>query len=103
MNSNEKPELIQIAEAISDGIPVDWQSRDPAAPADEPVVRQLRDLERLAAAHREGGSAPAGPADAANDAAPEIRSSADPSGAAEPSLGTWGPLRILEKLGEGAF
>ena len=51
MNSKEKPELIRIAEAISDGIPVDWQSGDPALPADDPVVRQLRDLERLAAAH----------------------------------------------------
>src|SRR6266581_2381443 len=105
MNSNEKPELIQIAEAISDGIPVDWQSQDPAPPTDEPVVRQLRDLERLAAAHREGGSAPAGlrPRDAEKDAVPEIRSRPNPSGAAEPLLETWGSLRILEKLGEGAF
>ena len=105
MNSKEKPELIRIAEAISDGIPVDWQSQDPAPPADEPVVRQLRDLERLAAAHREGGSAPGGlrPRDAAKDAAPEIRPGANPAGKAEPLLQTWGPLRILEKLGGGAF
>src|SRR5206468_9448939 len=73
--------------------------------ADDPVVRQLHDLERLAAAHREGAGAPAAPpaSDAVSGAVPEPRSSADLSGAAESPLGTWGQLRIMEKLGAGPF
>src|SRR5947208_3393422 len=46
MSSDEKPELIRIAEAISDGTPVDWEARSSAPPADELVLTQLRDLER---------------------------------------------------------
>src|SRR2546427_7036885 len=101
MSAVEKPELIRIAEAIPDGTPVDWEARSSAPPADELVLTQLRDLERVAAAHREVGSAPA--AEDASSAFPEAGAGAAAAGAAEPSLATWGRLRILERIGGGTF
>src|SRR6266446_1028308 len=109
MSSNEKPDLVRLAEAISDGIPVDWQTETPVPPADDPVLRQLRDLERLAAAHREEASVPAASllGDVGSESAGEPPSSAEPSGAAEPALEPspkmWGHFCILEKLDEGSF
>src|SRR2546427_7914334 len=100
MSAVEKPELIRIAEAIPDGTPVDWEARSSAPPADELVLTQLRDLERVAAAHREVGSAPA--AEDASSAFPEAGAGAAAARAPEPSLPAWGRLRILERIGGGA-
>jgi eukaryotic-like serine/threonine-protein kinase len=101
MSSDEKPELLRIAESISDGVPVDWEARSATVHLDEPLAHQLRDIEKIVAAHREGG--PASDARSTGDGASEVAASALPAAAAEPALGTWGHLRILEKLGEGVF
>src|SRR5207249_3643604 len=105
MNMNEKPEHVRLAESISDGIPVDWQHEAPGPIADDPVVRQLRDLERLAAAHRGGAEARAvsPAADAASGVISGAAMSAALQGSAEPPLASWGTLRILELLGQGEF
>src|SRR2546427_11880405 len=99
MSAVEKPELIRIAEAIPDGTPVDWEARSSAPPADELVLTQLRDLERVAAAHREVGSAPA--AEDASSAFPEAGAGAAAAGAARPSPAAWGRPRVLRRGGGG--
>ena len=51
--SNDDPELVRIAEAVSDGLPVDWEAESPAPARDRPIVEQLRALERVVEAHRD--------------------------------------------------
>lgn len=52
MNENDG-ELMRIAEAVADGLPIDWnglQERDPARTVD---LERLRAVERVVAAFRE--------------------------------------------------
>lgn len=66
--------LAMLAGAILDGQPIDWDAADSSTQdADRPLLARLRQIAALAEAHR---------ADM-----PE----------------TWGPLRILERIGKGAF
>ncbi len=66
--------LTELAGAILDGTPVDWDAADSdAASHDRPLVCRLKSIAAIARAHR---------ADT-----PE----------------TWGPLRLLERIGQGAF
>ena len=73
MNNNDAG-LTELAGAILDGTPVDWEAADSgAAPHDRRLVTHLRAIAAIAEAHR-------------GDA-----------------LETWGPLRLLEGIGRGAF
>jgi TolB-like protein/tRNA A-37 threonylcarbamoyl transferase component Bud32 len=66
--------LTELAGAILDGSPIDWETADSdAAPEDRPVVRRLKSIAAIARAHHGG----------------------------EPK--TWGSLRLLEPIGRGAF
>jgi len=65
--------LDELAGAILDGTPIDWDAADEAAvPADRPFVRQLKAIAAIAEVQR------------------------------GEELGTWGPLRLLERIGQGA-
>jgi serine/threonine-protein kinase len=84
-----------LARAVLDGQPVDWASAESTAdPAAKPVVRQLRLLEGLAAVHR-------------HDPRKTRTVSWAPKLFASPKLADisqrWGHLRILERIGRGAF
>jgi serine/threonine-protein kinase len=72
--NNDDAGLTGLAGAILDGTPVDWEAADSGAtPHDRPLVTHLRAIAAIAEAHR-------------GDA-----------------LETWGPLRLLEPIGRGAF
>jgi Tol biopolymer transport system component/predicted Ser/Thr protein kinase len=76
-----------VAAAILDGTPVNWETAESTSPApDRDLIPFLRVVARIADAHRtETTTARAGP-----------------SGEAGP-LEAWGHLRVLERLGSGAF
>jgi serine/threonine-protein kinase len=74
--------VIDLARAILDGTPVDWQAAESTADENErPIVEQLRLLATLVDFHR------------------EQRCTGDPVATAK----TWGHLRVLEPIGSGAF
>jgi len=80
---------LRIAEAIADGIPVEWE-RELAAPGVESsTAHALRLIERIGAAH-----------DAKSDLPETI---AGKRTVPLPGPRSWGPLRLIAKLGEGAF
>lgn len=80
---------VRIAESIADGVPVSWE-RELGAPGSDPRrIEALRLVERVATVH---GADPALP-----DTLASTRGIDSAAG------GTWGPLRLIEKLGEGAF
>jgi hypothetical protein len=85
-------ELTPLAEAISDGEPVNWEVETANRPHLEQLVRELRVLETLAALHRPAPDAGQGPA------LPE-----GPEGPSPQTMGKWGSLVLLEKLGQGGF
>jgi len=74
MSDDAPDELTALARAVLDGEPVDWESARAATPPDAwSLVARLRTLERIAEACRA-----------------EV-------------LGTWGGLRLLERIGAGTF
>ncbi len=88
-----KPELLSLAESVADGTPVDWETLETHATAEErPVIHQLRILSDLVGLHR---SLPLEPA-----AGPPVPR---PSPSAAPAIGSWGHLALLERLGGGTF
>ena len=91
MSSREASALLALAESIADGSPVDWDAAEAGAShEDQAVVRQLRVLSSLAGLHRSIAAD-------LSAAAPARRSSASPA------IGSWAHLRLIERLGGGAF
>lgn len=93
MNKVEGSPLLRVAEAISDGTPVDWESE---TVLDERTRRQLghlRLLEAVATAHRSAGAVTS----AATISAHSMPTVLDEPVSVAP-LARWGPLEILEKL-----
>jgi Tol biopolymer transport system component len=86
----EDPFLIALGSAVSDGATVDWDQaeRDANDPATQDIVRGMRNLASVVAAHRSGGSN----ADAA----------AAPISAAPPAR-HWRHIVLFESIGAGAF
>ena len=83
------PELIDLAAAIADGTPVDWSAAETGASAEERHrLQALRLLERVADVHHR-----AEPGDLPH------HDGAEPA----PPPAFWGPLRIVDRLGRGAF
>src|SRR5437867_13272948 len=99
MTSNDDPKLVRIAEAISDGEPIDWKVLSLDAEAEAPILKQFQAIERVADAHRnaERQDAAEHPSAAGADEA-QTAAARD-----EHALSTWGPLRLLERLDEGGF
>jgi serine/threonine protein kinase len=72
--SDDGARLEALAGAILDGTPIDWDAVDgDVAPGDRPLLPQLKAIAAIAGVQR--------------TEMPE----------------TWGPLRLLERIGEGAF
>jgi serine/threonine protein kinase len=91
----EDPRLIEVAEAISDGVVLDWSDAR-AAFEDDALVDQLQSLETLASACRtqaeDGSLSP-------NATRPEPSRESHPPREFE----RWGSLRIIEPIGRGGF
>jgi eukaryotic-like serine/threonine-protein kinase len=87
----ESSVLLDLAESIADGTPVDWTAAETRASVDErPVIRQLRVLSELASLHRSNPGV--GPALREPDRHPAPR-----------GLGRWGHLALLSRLGGGTY
>jgi len=103
-------ELARVAEAVSDGTPVDWKGEMAARPELSNTLLGLKRLEKVRAAHEGvsefGGAAPGGSADPDRPtktwhAATTMSVSAAEQPGAAP-LFRWGHLDVLEKVGEGS-
>jgi serine/threonine-protein kinase len=80
-----------LADAVLDGTPVDWAAAEAAAAAEaRPLIRRLRLIASVAEVQR---SEPLSETTAAAPAAP----------LAMELPGAWGHLRVLERVGQGAF
>ncbi len=88
----ERPSITELAQAIADGADVDWATAESGAPSDaeRAVIRRLQGIGHLADHRRRPSVAPV---------MTTRQAAADPP----TELWQWGPLSILEKIGEGAF
>src|SRR2546426_11140046 len=100
METHESARILRVAEAIADGRSIEWASETALESAENRVIESLKLVEVIAGAHR-----------AVLEAEPSTEPLApeSPTGAADAThvrtaaLITWGPLRILEPIGEGSF
>jgi eukaryotic-like serine/threonine-protein kinase len=83
VNPEEPVPLLEVAAAVADQTPVDWDGRRRELSGLEATLDELRALQALALAHR-GATAPA------RAAAPRERA-------------RWGPLELRRRLGAGSF
>ena len=89
------PLVDDLADAILDGTPIDWAAAESSSEGiARPLVRQLRVLAAVAELHR---GAPPGKSTLSQVPPPQL----------EPQVGDapvlWGPLRLIEQIGRGAF
>jgi serine/threonine protein kinase len=100
MGAEQLDDLQRVAEAVSDGTPIDWKGEMAARPELSDALLRLSQLEKVREAH--GGGV--GSLELATTKTAEPRTALPtPSEAAdEPApLFLWGPLRVMEKVGEG--
>ena len=85
------PPIDPLARAIAERVQVDWESAESAAPDDATrgLVRQLAVIAAIAEVHSPATNAGEEPAVAAAGAVPDMP--------------TWGPFRLLERVGRGAY
>jgi serine/threonine protein kinase/Flp pilus assembly protein TadD len=90
------PALLDVAAALADGTPVDWDSAAQSASSDEDrrLLAELRFIAHVARPRldRTSSSVP----DVASGSAPLPRLN-------RPPAERWGPLRLLERVGRGSF
>ena len=85
-------QLYIIAGAIADSEEFDWDTAEKSAPEEHrSLIREFRVISSVSQTHREEYGAEYSPADEAE------------SPALVTEQGTWGPLQIIEKVGEGVF
>ena len=83
--------LHELAGAIVDGSSVDWSAAESDSKASvREVIRELKVIAGIAGVHASASV----PSDGE-------QTSPDPAGADDTSARIWGPLRLLEKIGEG--
>jgi len=81
--------LARTARAIADGKPVDWGRLEAEHPSLRARLAHLRRMQTLAATSRARLEA--------------IAPAAEPASTAQACPFAWGPLQVLEKIGEGSF
>jgi tRNA A-37 threonylcarbamoyl transferase component Bud32 len=106
MDKGHDGPLLEVAKAISDGAPVDWDRQSAAHEELKPELGRMRLLEAVAAAHRAQAVEERGAriGSAAIGASPTGLStiSSTPS-KSPPAITQWGPLEIIDMLGRGGF
>src|SRR5262245_48160982 len=101
MNPDENIGLLEAARAIAAGRRVDWAAVESSADLSESMVallQELRVVEGIAELHR---SLPDPSGSVIDDSA--VASVNAEAAATMPEAATWGSLRLLERVGEGAF
>jgi len=109
----ESPRVLEVARRLAEGRPVDWSAAgQDASPGETTLIRWLRDVARIVDAHRSvhdaaGGDEAGGNAahrDAADaPAIPDLLAALDPRAPAAAPAWRWGPLEVLDKVGEGGY
>ena len=89
------PELIEVAAALADGTPVDWDSAAQSATSDEDrrLLAELRFIARLVGRSSAGSSS----------SPPSAAAGSTRRTTAPPLTEFWGSLRLLEHVGRGSF
>jgi TolB-like protein/tRNA A-37 threonylcarbamoyl transferase component Bud32 len=101
--------LHDVVGAMIDGAPIDWAAAELEAADDESTQRIVRELKVIAAIADVHGTEAISSAGRSLDVQPgNVSPGEQPQDAAHgdspvQELGSWGPLRLLEKIGEGAF
>jgi serine/threonine protein kinase/tetratricopeptide (TPR) repeat protein len=91
-NSEAESSLFAIADAINNGLEVDWDSAESSAPRSQrPLVHLLREVSRVASAYKE-----------IPQSTPEALGERDTL-ASNHSPTKWGSLEIITRIGAGAF
>ena len=96
----EREHLVELATAISDGEPLDWETIESSARTDQDraLIRELRILSGLAAIHRHHSDELLSPGAAAETSDADAITQTAPA-----TLGTWADLTLVARLGGGAF
>ncbi len=100
--SVEDGKLIRIAAAVADGGDVDWEVEAAAGSEVRGRIEQLRLIASIQAAHGSLPPAPIGPMARLSEMTTVDRSPS-PALEAQPPPVSWGPLRIVARLGGGAW
>ena len=92
--------LLDVAAAIADGAPIDWQTIESSGPgrSDPLMVEHLRVIAEIVALQQRLSSAPVH-----TSVVDELREEQPRLPDAREALPSWGPLRLLELVGHGAF
>ena len=98
MNGEKDHEAQRVAEAISDGAPIDWDAVLRANVDLRGTLGELRVLESIARAHGYAAS----PVPVSPEPRMPYATTVEDLEQTQP-LATWGTLRVMEKLGEGGF
>src|SRR6187549_3228608 len=101
--SDRDDRIVDLAAALSDGNAIDWEAAESCAATESErlQIRHLRAVRELAAA--QGNLS--GPADKnrwAHDSLLHRGGTADDAAETVAPV-TWGPLRVIEKIGRGQF
>lgn len=98
--ADEPDALIDLATAISDGATVDWSSVQSSniSEADRAVLRHLRVIAEIVSLQQRLGSQPVH-----TSVVDELRQEALRPSDARETLPSWGPLRLIRLVGQGAF
>lgn len=109
--SNLAVKLIDTAASLADGAKIDWEQIDRALSreSDRRLLQQLRVVAGIADVHRSApdsehaeGAVPREPVE--GEVWRQAREQPEPQASVgEPEPATWGPLQLLEKVGEGSF
>jgi hypothetical protein len=110
MSAERAEDLERVAEAVSDGTPVDWKEEMAARPELSSTLLGLKRLEKVRAAHEgspePAGSSPGGSSDSERATktwhAATTRSVSAAERPGSQPIFRWGPLDVLEKVGEGS-
>lgn len=94
MSETQGEGLLRIAEAISDGTPVNWDLEKSGQPANREALERLSVMEKIRDVHRS-------PVGSTRTADPSRQPGEMELAPGDPN--TWGPLRILGKVGEGSY
>jgi hypothetical protein len=99
----EEAVLLRVAEAVADRLPVDWERAGSDHASLGSRLRWLQTIDRIAAAHGapESETRTDTPTVAAPTPMPHL--ALVPPLPPEPAPAQWGPLRVLNRLGEGGF
>jgi hypothetical protein len=101
VSERQRESLFPVAAAVSDGTPVDWEREKAGKPSLRAALEHLSVLERIRDLHRRSPGAIWGLLAAPAD--DDTRTSDGIGAGAQRPLFTWGPLRVLQQIGEGGW